>query len=654
MSYLELKELSRAEDIFNGGRFDEAYEMLTIYEKKLGINLHEKVSIHLLMIDFLYQQGLYKQVVKIANKTYIMSLELGRNLFSIDALMWMALAYAYLGNLDKANETINEGEQQLKEAPITNQKNYKQREATISFVKGTLYSFKGEVDQSLKFYEHSLVLREEVGHVHDLSQSLSYLSFSLLKHKGELDLAWKYAERGLALAKECKKKGHIAYSLIILGSVFAYRGDLDNCILNFEKSLSIYEELQNQRMIAVILNNIGDKYKMRGELDRALDCLEKSLSILQKLGNLRDIANTHDFLIQILIDKGDIEQARIYLKDMELLKHQIGNEGINLAYLLDKALLLKTSLKARNRVEAEDIFNQLLDNRDTDFELRVRALINLCELHLIELRIINDIEVLDEIKPLIIRLLDIAKKEHSYWILCEAYLLQAKLSLLTFDMKKAQKFLIQAQKIAETYGLKRLAMRISYEHDDLIKKINTWKNAKDSQISLSERLELSGMNKQMESMVKRRIIEFPELSDEKPLLLLIMSEGGTPFFSHSFVEDKSFESHLFGGFLTTIDYFIREMFSEGLDRAVFGEHTLLMKSLSPFFLTYIFKGDSYYAQIKVTNLVESIIDDKIIWKKLIRYFQANQKIEFNDIPALAALITKVFMTGSAKTSVLEV
>ena len=141
------------------------------------------------------------------------------------------------------------------------------------------------------------------------------------------------------------------------------------------------------------------------------------------------------------------------------------------------------------------------------------------------------------------------------------------------------------------------------------------------------------------------MIDIPELSDEEPVLLLIVSEGGVPFLLQSFSEDKSFESHLFGGFITTIDYFIKEMFSEGLDRAIFGEYTLLMKPIPPFFISYIFKGDSYYALQKINNFVENVQQDNYIWEKLLKYFQANQSIQLKDIPLLESLITETFLSN---------
>ncbi|MFX0178440.1 MAG: hypothetical protein ACFE85_19670, partial [Candidatus Hodarchaeota archaeon] len=280
----------------------------------------------------------------------------------------------------------------------------------------------------------------------------------------------------------------------------------------------------------------------------------------------------------------------------------------------------------------------------------INAHIHLCDILLTEYRIDNDSEILAELNRYIANLLTIAEKEHSYLVFCETFILQAKLALLNFDTRSARLFLTQAQKIAESYNMKRLAMKISFEHDELLKQLKLWEKLKESGASLSERWKFAGLSDQMEKMVRRRKIELPELSDEKPILLLIVSEGGRALFSHSFIEDKSFESHLFGGFLTTIDYFIREMFSEGLDRAIFGEYTLLMKSIPPFFISYIFKGNSYYALQKINYFIEHIQKENIIWQKINEYFQESQTFRLKDIPLLESIINETFITKKAAVS----
>ncbi|MFX1524210.1 MAG: tetratricopeptide repeat protein [Promethearchaeota archaeon] len=644
MSHRGLKQLTRAKQLVNEGNFDEALQLMKNFEEMGSQSLQELVQWHLLRCDILLQQDLFKDLSQLAEQTYKESLGLEKNLLAVDALNCFAEALIELNELEKGENQIKQSEQLLNSLTHETLRAFKQREAYLAWIKSLYYERKGDLNRAFDQGEYSLELREELGIKHEIALSLDQIAFWLIIYKGESDRALEYTERAMVLAKEANKRFYIALSLFCLALVFSFQGEIDRCIRLYEQSLAIFKELDNKRKIAVTLNNLGDEYRREGDLDRALKCLEESVALHQELGNLRDIATSHDYLIQILIDKGDLERAKLCLYDLEQLNSKIKNKKRNLWYLFDKALLLKTSPRARNRIKAEDIFNQLLEDKDSrQYELIIMTLLNLCELHLVELRVTNDTEVLDEINPLIVQLLDIAEKSHSYWVLSETYLLQAKLSLLTFDIKKTKRFLTKAQKIAESYGMKQLAMKISYEYDKLLKQTEIWKNLKETESSLSERWKYAGINEQIENMLKKRVIDVPEVSNEDPVLLLIVSEGGRALFSHSFIKEKSIDSEIFGGFLATIDYFIKELFSEGLDRAVFGEYTLLMKSMPPFFVSYIFGGDAYYANNKANLFIEQLQNKKEIWDTLLEAFQINQYVYLKDNPSLELLIKEIFI-----------
>jgi hypothetical protein len=217
------------------------------------------------------------------------------------------------------------------------------------------------------------------------------------------------------------------------------------------------------------------------------------------------------------------------------------------------------------------------------------------------------------------------------------------LALLNFNVKAARRFLTQAQKIAESYGLKRLVMKISIEHDNLLKELHKWEIFSESNASLTERIELARLDDQMTDLLKKRSMELPKISREDPVMILILTEGGNLLFSKKFKMDFSFEDDILGGFLTTVNYVINEVFSEGLDRAVFGQYTLLMMPLQPYLVCYIFKGASYYAYHKIKNFLDSIQNDDLIWQSFKNFFQKSKSVQLNDIPTLESLITEIFI-----------
>ena len=238
------------------------------------------------------------------------------------------------------------------------------------------------------------------------------------------------------------------------------------------------------------------------------------MALNRELGDLRELANNHDYLIQILIERGDLKRAQISLLDLEQLNRQLKNKVVNL-YLLEKALVLKTSLRARDRGKAEEILTLLLEDEDLGHEGRYRALLTLCELLLTELRITNDTGVLEELTQFIGQLLEIAEKSHSYWILCETYFIQAKLSLLTFNLKKSKRFLTQAHQIAERFDLTQLMVNIANEKEDLDKKLDLWEKLKEEDAPMTDRMELARLDEKIIKMIQKRPVLTVQVSEEK-------------------------------------------------------------------------------------------------------------------------------------------
>ena len=512
------EELTRAKRLIDEFKLDEADLLISNFEEREGHTLHDLVLCHLLKCELLYWRGLNQDVVKLAEQTYKESLGLGKNLLSVDILLRMADSLNWLDQSDKSHDIIKQGEELLKTLPQELPAEYKQREAYIDWLKGWFYIRKKDADRALKHLEYSLSLREELGIKQEIASSLLGISFLFVFLKVDYDRALNYAERGKTIAEESGNKFLIGVSLMRMGTILFSRGELDRSIKYYEQSLTIFNDLSIKSLVAIILNIMGEVYRQKGKLNRALECSEQSIALNLELGNLKEIANNYDYLIQILIEKGDLERAQQILHDLERLNSQLKDKEFYSWYLLNNALILKKSSRTRNKAEAEKILKQILDNEDSDFDLILKALTNLCELLLTELRMTNDLEVLEEINPLIARLLEIAEKSHSYLILCETYLLQAKLSLLTFDIKQAQRFITQAQQIAERFGLTLLAKKIATENEDLLKKIDLWEKLKESGAPMSDRLELARLDEQIEGIIYTRNVLTPQVREEKVVI----------------------------------------------------------------------------------------------------------------------------------------
>jgi len=652
MSHSDPKELAQARQFIIEGKFEESLQLLNDFEERRNNSLHDIVSCHLIKCDLVQHQELFKKLVKLAEQTYKESLGLKKSILSVDALIFMARGLIHSLNVKQAKMITKQAEELL--ATLTEESviNKTRREANILHLKGFIsnpfFNPEGDVDLAIKHYKHSLAMGESLGDDVIVFISLNPLSYMFGLFKGEFDLALEYAERALALAKEVNYKIFIAWGFLTKATLYHNKGEVARSIPLYEQSLAIAKELNNKRVIIANLNNMADAYRQIGDLDHALEFSEQWLAQLSEIGDLNREAWLHDYLIQILIEKGDLERAQIYFNHLEQLNSQLKDKRVNLSYLYNKALILKESPRISNKGKAEEILKQILEEKDISWELKERALLTLCELLIIEFQMSNEVEVLDELESLIKRLLKTAEESKSYWILCETYLLQSRIALISSDLDEARRLLAKGQQIAEKFGLNRLAMSISEEHDKLLDELSVWEGLRESNAPIGDRIELAHLSDQIKHMTKKQVMEYPKLEAEEPILFAIMTKKGEMVLSSPFTADMTIDEAKFGEFLTSCLAFCDQIFSESFDRVKFGQYTILISAIEPVCIYYIFQGHSYSAQQKLTHFCEAINKDPTIIKLLENIVNENKIISINEHPSLENLIVESFLSDPKK------
>jgi tetratricopeptide (TPR) repeat protein len=644
MSHPELNQLKRAEQLFDAGKLDEALEILNDWKHFEGLDSQQKNHFQFLKGLILFYQNKSEEVSKLGEQLLKEGQRLNEPIQSVDGYFFIILGPGLVFKFDEASKFIQKAEGSLRLISNTSKKILIRSEARIKVLKAYANVFGGNMEIAEKCVDWILGSQKELGSTFEIVWANLLKAQIMMSAKSRFDLALEYAKKAMSITMEIKFNHFwIALCHTFLGVIHLSVSEFNTSLKHHKKSLAIFKEINNNFYTAGMLNNIGCIYINTGDYELALEYLDESLSYYEgkvPLGNL----------IEVALEIGDNERAQKYFQRLEDIYNQRKDKDGILLYKVAKALMLKNSSRIRDKAKVEKLLKQVIKTETYRFDVIINANIYLCDLLLAEYRLTNNSEVLDELNQYIAKLLTIAEKSHSYLVFCETFILQAKLALINFNVKAARRLLTQAQKIAESYGIKRLAMKISHEHDELLRQLNKWENLKKSEVSISERWKLAGLHNHMKNMVKKRISKAPEVSEEEPVTILIITEGGTSIFSHSFIKDKAFESHIFSGFITTIDYFIKEMFSEGLDRAIFGEYTLLLKSIPPFFISYIFKGDSYYAHQKINYFIDHIQNQDAIWQKLRKSFQASQSIHLKDIPLLESLITETFIKKRIESS----
>ncbi len=627
MSSLSSEELERAEQLVLEGKYNKALQVVGAIEKRKKLSNKEQLNCKILKSSILNKLGKYEKALGLAEVALKECRSRKNHLLGTDAVIEIAHSFWRLGEFDKSLRIISENDKFF--TKIKQQKNseLKYKEAIVLRLQGVVYHSKGELNKAQKLYKRSLDMWEKIGDKKEISIVMNNLGV-LFKTKGELHKALEYYENSSKLYYEIGNKDDMATSLNNIGNVYRVQGELEKALENYKQSLSYWEEFGNNQFISLSLCNIGEIYQQKGDFDTAVYYFKKALNLKEEIGNKQEIALNLFYLISVSIDAKEKRRAERYFNRLKQLNGLDTDKVVFQMYRLAEAMILKTSNRMRDKVQAQELLREIIEEEIVDHSLTVLSLLNLCELLLEELKITGEKEVLEIVKPIVNSLDEIAKRQQSYDLLAKMYWFKSQLALIDLDLNKARELLSNAQSIAEKKGLRRLAMNISSDHDELLNQLSEWEELISKNASLKDRLEFAQLGELVIKQMKRREVDIPEITNEEPIMLLILAESGTPLFTKNYLEGSELDGILIGGFLAAIISFSRETFSsEGsIERIKHQEYTLLLKPKQKFLFSYVIKGQSYSALQKLEAFTKIISTSTSVWDDLNNVLKTSKTI----------------------------
>lgn len=388
---------------------DESQKRLLFYYKALSLNKIGQFAESIILIKKFFTKGSFKDSIDF--KFAIVNLE----------NLWR------LGRLDEAFDILENTENSLHLLETSNEKLTIKSE--LLHQKGTIYYVKGDLDKSISILRKSLTLRKKLNDNLLLGRTLNNLG-RVVWQKGDLDKALTYLSESLKLSLKEGDENLIAKLYNNIGRIYRQKGFLDIAYVYFKKGLAIREKLNNFQETAFSLTNIAILYHQEGNIEQSFQVFVKALELHERIGNNFDIAETIFRIIFLLVNIND-DRCESYLTKLEQIKEiLVDNNLINQQYSLSKALILKNSIRNRHKVEAEIIFEQILKEETTNHEYKIISMYNLCDLLLSEYQITNNQDLLDEIRPLINRLVKISEEQKSSAVLADVYWLETQISLV--------------------------------------------------------------------------------------------------------------------------------------------------------------------------------------------------------------------------------
>ena len=503
----------QAEAFWRSGRLDEALDsiekleslltksMLDESQHRMGAMLRHKGIIH-------WYKGEYQKAIENHSQSLEIYTQLGDRLSAAKSINNLGLVYWSKGDIDKAIEHYEHCLQ------ISQELDDKYQLSNIYNNLGTAHTMKGDLDKSLEFFELSLELTEELGRKRDIAMALTNMG-AVYQSKGYLTQSLALYYQSLDLYAELGNRHETALTLMNIGTAYEGKGELSEALNYNLQSLEIKEELGNQQDIALSMINIGQIYQRRGEFDRARESYGKALSLYEEIGNDQYTSITLFHSIDLAVFNDDTQTATEYLTRLQEISEKCDQRFISQHYRMAKALILKSRKQARDMLEAKELLEQIIEEQVINHQLTVYAMTQLCHLLLFELRMTENEKLLVRAKELSNQLLEIAKRESSYALLTESYLLQSKFALLDLDIEHAKLLLAQAHVTAEEKGLLLLVKTIENEREKLNSEMKKWISVIDQNPTKQEMIDLSGLDNLLERMIRKTVTVLSEETKSK-------------------------------------------------------------------------------------------------------------------------------------------
>ncbi|MHA1795295.1 MAG: tetratricopeptide repeat protein [Promethearchaeota archaeon] len=583
----------------------------------------------------------FNEGLKLADEAYLQALEIAQYQIAIQIGVKLADIHSRMGKVQISQDLLDD-------LNILNDAHFSQDteihsklKSDILFMVSANQWHTGQLQDSLNTILECIELRRKYASEVALANAIAFEGM-IYCELGQIPKGISFLKEALVCQKKLNNLHYLSILFNNLGWVFRLKGDLIKAQRYLQESVKIRKEIGNILNCRIEFANLGVIEHQMGNLAQAEKHLFEALELGKKVGNPVEIAVFLFYLIRLLLDQNKTAEAKKNIDTLQELSELTGNEKISQRYLLSYALYLMKNPRVKNLYRAQNMFREIAQKAIVKHELTVEALIHLCDLLIFELKISNDPEIMEEINDILAKLLNIAKEIRSYYLWCEINFLRAKLALMNLDVLKARKLFSQAQIIAQEQGLQQLAIRISNEHDQLLEQEKIWEQFQAAPPDYYKRTELARINDNIQRIKRQGIVESVYVEPEEPVMFVIMNETGPNLYTHAFTAGLNFNEQLFGGILSAFEAFSTEIFKGVLERAKFGDYKVLVKTISPFLVCYIYKGPSYFAQENFIKSLDMIQNQREIWEILIDATKNGNLISSHRIPELTKELEKIF------------
>ncbi|MFX0112925.1 MAG: tetratricopeptide repeat protein [Candidatus Hodarchaeota archaeon] len=301
----------------------------------------------------------------------------------------------------------------------------------------------GESDHALEMYEQALNLRRKIEDYRGATASLHNIAL-YQNQRGNIREALARFNEVLELKKQFGDKPGTVRTLSNMGEIYRRMGDLSGAIPYLREAQELAQKINMKQGKALVDYNMGVIAWARGDIDEAkqrlLDCLGYWQA--QKMRDISVAVALRD-LAEMMAELGDFDEADGHLVKLDDMSRKSGSNVISCYSSYSHGAVARAKGNAAVALKAFE-HCLILAREHKLFELELKSLIQLAEMHLFEFRLTMDDKYLGKTQNYIKDVKKASRERNHPYVWVESSIVNSMLMAAAMDFHAAEAELTQA------------------------------------------------------------------------------------------------------------------------------------------------------------------------------------------------------------------
>ena len=243
--------------------------------------------------------------------------------------IYLSIAEARLGHLDRAEEALSEAERECPEGPLR---------AEVDSTRGSIDLDREHLDDAERAFQASLARVRLSGNKFLQAQAVMNLGVVALQEEHYEDALARFGDAS-TLARSIGAKLALEKAVGNLGWVYYRTGDFQRSLINSTEAVRQASELGSVKDQVIWLHGAGLSEYQLGDFEAARSFYEQSLGLAQSIQNQGEIEDAHVYLGFLLLRLNHPDAAEVHIREANSIVGTRRYDRTGLRLMLLEALL---------------------------------------------------------------------------------------------------------------------------------------------------------------------------------------------------------------------------------------------------------------------------------------------------------------------------